>query len=415
MSDQFAQAFVEKLILLEERTGANVHYRVLPPLTSRFHDSMSIQRTVKDIAQFVGLTGFTFIVGIAKQDEKVGGHIDLSGSGPEVFIEIDSDMMEFPDAVAATLCHEVCHKWLHSHGIRLPVTIENEVLTDVTAVFLGFGKVMLNGCSVTNERHEPVANGTRTITKTMKSGYLDRDQFAFVYRLVCAMRSVSQSDSIQGLNPEAMQAVLTCDNNLGHYYDDRFHREEVLRDAIAEFDASITDHQYVLADLAKHCVYTRHAFLETLDAFVRSSHKDLASLRHTSAAMMQNRDFDPVLLFLRSIQRHNDLRRMAESLAPMRNATHGLLKHTRSICRHFYRNADRFPVPNAEAFYIVTCPQDGTKMRLPKNSGNLIATCPKCKYRFAYNTTAPEFPDPVQATPETLPRRKTWFSRLFRR
>jgi len=415
MSDQFAQAFVEKLILLEERTGANVQYRVLPPLTSRFHDSISIQRTAKDIAQFVGLTGFTFIVGIAKQDEKVGGHIDLSGSGPEVFIEIDSDMMEFPDAVAATLCHEVCHKWLQSHGIRLPVTIENEILTDVTAVFLGFGKVMLNGCNVTNVRTEPVANGTRTITKTLKSGYLDRDQFAFVYRLVCAMRSVPESDSIQGLNSEAMQAILTCDNRFGHLYADRFHRTDTLQDAVAEIDTLITEHQHSLADLKKHSVYTQQSFLETLDTFVASSHRDLASLRRNAAELSQNGELDPALRFLRCIQKQDKLRRMAESLSPMGDAIHGFLRHTRSLCRHFYRNADRFPIPSPDAFCIVACPQDGTKLRLPEDSGNLIATCPTCKYRFAYNTAVPEFIDPTPPTPVMPPRRKTWFSRLFRR
>lgn len=408
MSDRFVEAFVEKLLLLEQRVGANVQYRVMPPFTAPFVDQISIQQTVKDIAQFIGLTGFTFIVAVARQKEKVGGHIDLSASGPEVFIEIDSDMMKFPDAVAATLCHEVCHKWLQTNGIRLPITTENEILTDITTVFLGFGKIMLNGCNATHVRHESVPNGTRTITKTLKSGYLDRDQFAFVYRLVCSMRNVPESDSIQGLSSEAMQAVQSCNATLGHHYDARFHRAETLQDSVAHLDSIITDHQRNLANLKKHTVYARQSFLETIDAFVVASHTNLSSLRQKAAAMTQGGELDPVVRFLQSIQKQRELNRMAETLSPMTDAMHGFLKHTRSICRYFYRHADRFPVPTPETFSIVTCPQDGTKLRLPENSGDLIATCPTCEYRFAYNTAVPEFSEPVKT-----PRRKTWLSRLF--
>ena len=143
MSDQFVEAFVDKLILLEQRTGAGVQYRVIPPFTTPFDDHLSIQKVAKEIAASIGLTGFTFVVAVAKQKEKVGGHIDLSIQDTNVFVEIDANMMKFPDAVGATLCHEVCHKWLQIQGIRSPIEIDNEILTDITTVFLGFGKIML--------------------------------------------------------------------------------------------------------------------------------------------------------------------------------------------------------------------------------------------------------------------------------
>lgn len=413
MSDQFVQTLLEKLIFLEARTGADVRYRTMDPFTSPFYDHLSIQRTARDIAQFAGLTGFTFIIGVAKQDEKVGGHIDLSASGPEVFIEIDSDLMEFPDAVAATLCHEICHKWLQSHGIWLPISIDNEILTDIAAVFLGFGKVMLNGCNVTNVAHRPVANGTQTITKTLRSGYLDRDQFALVYRLVCAMRRLDESDSIRGLNHEALRVVRSCDSTFGHLYDGRQHSADTLQEAVSQFDANIVAHQSALADLTKHCLYTQHAFLETLDAFVTSCHKDLVSLRRTAAAMVQSEEVDPALRYLRCVQRQEELRRMSESLVPMNDAAHGFLRHAKAICRYLHRNSDKFPISNPNAFCFVTCPQDGTKLRLPEARGSLIAICPTCKYRFAYNTAAPEFEESAPSAPSGAPRQRAWYSRLF--
>lgn len=112
MSDRFVKNFVEKLILLEQKTRVTVLYRLMAPFTTPFYDHLSIQKAAKQIADFIGLTGFTFIVAVAKQKEKVGGHIDLATNGKEVFIEVDEDTMKFPDAVGATLCHETCHKWL---------------------------------------------------------------------------------------------------------------------------------------------------------------------------------------------------------------------------------------------------------------------------------------------------------------
>jgi hypothetical protein len=92
MSERFVESFVDKLILLEARTGASVHYRVMQPFTAPFRDALSVQERAKVIADSIGLTGYTFIVSLAKQKEEVGGHIDLSTEGTAVFIEIDPKM-----------------------------------------------------------------------------------------------------------------------------------------------------------------------------------------------------------------------------------------------------------------------------------------------------------------------------------
>jgi hypothetical protein len=403
------------LILLEQKTGADVQYRVMPPLTVPFPDHLAIQRIARQIADFIGLTDLTFIVAVAKQKEKVAGHIDLSTDEKGVFVEVDEETMKFPDAVAATLCHEACHKWLQINGLALPIESEDEILTDITSVFLGFGKIMLNGCKATNLRYETVPNGTRTITETKSVGYLDRDQLAFVYRLVCAMRNIVPSDFMQGLNAEAASAVQRCDASLAHHYDARFHRPETTQENVEAFHKRTVDLQYSMADLDKHATYIKKCLSETTDPFLTSGHRKLKSLRDKVAAMAQETEADPVLRFLRNMQREFAVERLTEELHSVGRESGALLQHARAVGRHFFRNGSRFPKPTPVMFMIVTCPQDGTKLRLPENSGDLIATCPTCKYRFAYNTTVPEFPEPVPTTPVTPPRRKTWFARLFRR
>jgi len=406
MSDRFVEAFIEKLILLEQKTGANVQYRVMPPFVAPFQDYISIQKAAKDIAEFIGLTGFTFIVAVAKQKEKVGGDIDLATEDNNLFVEIDDDMMKFPDAVAATLCHEVCHKWLQVNRIAPLVEIENEILTDITSVFVGFGKIMLNGCRTTHLRHETMPNGSRAITETMTAGYLNRDQLAFVYRLVCAMRSIPPSDFMQGLNTEATSAVQSCDSSWGHHYAPRFHRMETTQEAFAGFKKRVLAVQHIMADLDKHVTYTKKSFCETIGAFLSAGHRKLESLQQKAIAMTNAAESDPALRFLRAIQTEIGVNRLNDEVRSVSQETEGLLRHARAVGRHLSRNSHCFPPPSPAMFNVVICPRDGTKLRLPENSGDLIVACPRCKYRFAYNTSAVSFPEPP------APRKLTWWQKI---
>ena len=237
MSDGFIRDCIEKLILLEQKTGADVQYRTMPLFSSISVDHLSIQKMAKEIATFVGLDAFTFIVALAKQKENVGGHIDLATRGSDVFIEIDESLTRFPSAVPAALCHEVCHKWLEQKGVSLPVERENEILTDITAVFLGFGKIMLEGCEVSNVRTENEVGGTRTITESIKAGYIDRSQFAVAYRLVCAMRGVALEDSVHGLGADSLRALKDCDESYGYHYAASFHDASIRERTLTHLEA----------------------------------------------------------------------------------------------------------------------------------------------------------------------------------
>lgn len=45
----------------------------------------------------------------------------------------------------AVLAHEITHYYLYTHQISLPDTLSNEYLTEIAAVYLGFGFQMLDG------------------------------------------------------------------------------------------------------------------------------------------------------------------------------------------------------------------------------------------------------------------------------
>ena len=381
------------VILLEHRTGARVSYRPLPPLRQSLHDIIGIQAAAKHIAEFVGLTGLTFVVGVAKQKLNVGGHIDLKSSGPDVFVEIDSDTLSFSDAVAATLCHEICHKWLQVNGISCPVEIENEILTDITTVFLGLGKIMLNGCLCVNIHTETLPNATRTVREEKKSGYLDRDQLAFVYRLVCAMRNIPASEYLRDLSADAVHAIHSCDASFGHYYDLRFHKSETIRDSTNRFRREMVKMQGELSELDKYLNYIKKSCCAIVDGVLGDGHKKLQSLQQKSEEMTQLNEPDPALRFLRALDSKLELERMGGEIQTLAQQTDHYLGHAMKIGQHLSQNPNLFPCPTPEMFSVVTCHQDGTKLRLPENSGDLIATCPTCKYRFAYNTATIAFPE----------------------
>jgi hypothetical protein len=88
---------------------------------------------------------------------------------------------------------------------------------------------------------------------------------------------------------------------------------------------------------------------------------------------------DPALRFIQAIKIEFEIKRFIEQANSISQEAAGLLQHAKGIGRHLARNRDRFPAPAPQMFTIVTCPQDGTKLRLPENSGDIIARCPKCK------------------------------------
>ena len=269
MSQVFIEDYIQKIILLEKQVGTKINYQMLEPFSLDSTDIIDIQTAGKKIAEFIGLHGFTFIVATAKQKKKVGGHIELNYGEKEVFVEISDGILKFSNAVLATLVHEISHKYSHLNGISCgtgPVhEYENEVLTDITAVFLGLGKLMLNGCECQNVHQEQISGGINTITDTLKSGYLDRSQLAFVYRLICAMRKIPSKVYDRGLTLDSIQALKECNLHYGDYFNDRFHKTETKEKSIEFLRSVIATTQSNLSDLDRNLLYLQEAGVKTVE------------------------------------------------------------------------------------------------------------------------------------------------------
>ena len=108
-----------------------------------------------------------------------------------------------PHIMGAILAHELTHHFLANKRIGYPDETENERLTDFATVFLGLGKLTLNGY---HPIQWSVPRQDKVVTYTYQVGYLSAREIADVMCRVCAFRSIQLPD---------VQANLT-DNARGH-------------------------------------------------------------------------------------------------------------------------------------------------------------------------------------------------------
>lgn len=78
------------------------------------------------------------------------------------------------DEIMAILCHECTHHYLNYRNIRMGSDRSNERLTDVAAVYLGFGHYLANGYK------EKVIRTTSKGHLTTKLGYLNEAEIEYI-------------------------------------------------------------------------------------------------------------------------------------------------------------------------------------------------------------------------------------------
>lgn len=153
------------------------------------YDVISIQNEAKRMMEFIGLKGYTTIVTPCSTDKDIAGNINLNNS-TDVFIEIDSSMKanrrNFKEAVLCVMAHEICHKYLYSHGLYLEDTNANEYCTDLATFFVGFGLLTVNGCYEQYKTTKRNIDGSiTTTTHTYKTGYLSPQNYLTAHIVVC--------------------------------------------------------------------------------------------------------------------------------------------------------------------------------------------------------------------------------------
>lgn len=387
MANVKIQQHISNLILLEEHIGLKIDYRIREtPFLVDQSDIISLQSVAKKLAESIGLSDLTFIVAIAKQKEKIGGNIDLRTNQHEVFIEVSEDVLKYKDSTLATLAHEITHKYLQINGISLPDEKLNEILTDTASVYLGFGRIMLNGCENYTTRHEKNFNSERTITETLTTGYLKRDELAFVYKLVCSMRNIPPKDYERQLSREARRALDDCTRQYNEYFKVTLNNKNALVEIVKQLLLEIRQFQYSLSNIEKNISYIQQGGISTVENFLEETHRNLNRAIEDSKSMVSDECSNPALSYLSIIVSKEEIAKRKAEISGYVSQAKLLHRLTKKLEKVIQGNP-LFPKLSPSMFNIITCWNDRTKLRLPLNTRKLIAKCSKCNYQFAADTT----------------------------
>ena len=380
-TESLLERHIDKLILLQRRLGANTGYRMLEPFPVCTWDILDVQNAAQKIARFVGVGHYTYIVNIARQDEKVGAHIELQDGQKEVFIEISNDTAKCGESLLAALSHEISHKVLHLNNIQYSHSqVENEELTDVAAVFLGLGKLMLNGseCVTTD------CTSGETVERTLTLGYLNRSELASIYRLVCSMRNILDSECEQGLSANVVSILRELEDRdkVSLHLDNGtvIEIKELLREKIREY-------QTALLAIDRCLVYINKAGTSAIEDFLVYSHKQLAGSLH----QINTTEFDPCLQYLETRKMHQTALQLTQELDDKTSRLRRIESHTNKVANYVEKLGHPFLKPSTEMFGIAKCWNDGTNLRLRRQTSNVIAKCPECKYSFVTNSSEEGF------------------------
>jgi hypothetical protein len=266
--------FIEKINLLETQLFNKLNYSILEPFSFDSSNPLEVQKAGKKIAAHLGLNSLTFLISYVSQKENVGGHIMLDNSN-EVYVEIDTNYKNNSDIVLYVLVHEICHKFLYAHNISLTPVLENEILTDLTTLYTGLGKLTLNGC----EHISVKTYGDKTETITNKLGYISKDDFQFMYAMISKMNSIDNIKLLENLKIDIKNEIALLISNEREFFDvdysdndlawsnyNSFIKEEIkeTQKKIAQFEKQIREIEENVVKQSKLKVKEYHHFLNTL-------------------------------------------------------------------------------------------------------------------------------------------------------
>jgi hypothetical protein len=377
-------AFLALVKMLEEAVGQRTSCALLDPFPCKTLETgrpaiVTIQNAGRIISQHIGLTDYVFVVSVTAQKPDTAGHIELDHGGREVFVEISPEICQHKDAVLATLSHELSHKFLHLHGIRNGIVhIEQEFLTDVTAVYLGLGKIMLNGCECQSVQEWNEGGGKRTRSHTLQTGYISRECFAFVYRLICEMRGISSETFLSGLSAPAREEVLSCERNYADWFKPELRSSEGIATLLESLDSLLSNCQDKAA--SHHRAIRRiEGSLGVARAGINDAHRPIAEGKQ-QIAKLAARGPNPHLAYLSSLEAREFVAKCVDRSDLQIERLALEWRKIEKVIPLLHRN------PDESASEVIECPLDGTKLRVPAGRKRLLVTCPSCKYRFLVST-----------------------------
>lgn len=384
-ADSVARHILEILATLEKAAGVRAHYRILdpPPLTST--EQSSLQTVARVLGDWIGLRNAMFDLSIVDNDQSPR-MVRLDPDHEEFAMEIPASALARPETALAAITRQVARAYLINSNIAGssvdPVRTAGS-LADVTAVFLGMGKLVLNAPASGSIPLSP------NVPLTSENQPLSPEYLAFTHRLVCSMRGLDWAQHTSGMSAQAINLLRTWDP----YRDSVF--SQALRNVLTASAShrplmdAVEDNHLALArfDQLQRTVYA--TVLLPLQREMEKYHLTCREGMERLNAREQD-TYDPCLLYLNQLRRRMDLQRYADMLLiqqdhivnRLRVLTAGLGDLSARELVHL-EHAGKY----MEATH---CPFDGTPITPPEVNQDSRVKCPTCGYAFIATAGLPQ-------------------------
>ena len=333
-------------------------------------DRMSIDEIARLMVQHVGLYGYEPVIEYDRLETGVAGYVELNNNlDKKIHITLSDDLSIAKEARIYSLAHEICHKLLFTHNCYFPYMGDyNETLTDITTIYVGFGKLTLNGCLVIAPTH------------TRETGYLDLEQYAMAYRLVCHVNHISQVDYEAGLDAEALPVMQSND------------RIETLESQLAELPELL--HRYRTRKYEKDAAMMRDVMM--MEAALKRVKEELAARQKAdieSLGIVDSKNgevINPYRVMLRTIDGADEAVYATNDIP--------------SVSQRVKQLMQEYSIQNAT--FNVTCPVCGfTKEKAIAEHKTSLIRCPRCSRVFYWDSSIPA---KNVAKEETKPESSGW-------
>ena len=400
-SDATARDIMEKLAVLEKAAGVRAHYRILEPPPLSGTDGNSLQTAARMIGDWIGLRNALFHVVVGESATSSMSGVRLERDQDEFTIDLPRTSVVTPTRALGALSREVARAYLYKTNIRggpQAAAAGDPTLVDVTAVFLGLGKLLLNGCA-----GDGAPKGDRSVagqsSKMKASGgcVLAPTYIAFAHRAACSMRGLDYEQHVTGLTPQALELLRAWDEHRDDLFSLSLRNVLTASATHRPLQEAVSDNQVVLSRFDQLLRHFEATVLAPLMQELAGYHRQCKEAMERIAAP-EPETYDPCMVYLNQVRRRMDLQRLADSLQEQQERVmqrlHVLVAGLHSLeqqqlLRTDYLKNGRFPQ--------AMCPLDGTPVNLPEGSREAKVKCPTCGYEFLASPEPPSLSNGYKA------------------
>jgi len=383
-ADPVVRHILELLTTLEKAAGVRAHYRILdsPPLVSL--DLSSIHTVARVLSDWIGLRNAIFNITLVADDQPPR-LVRIDPDQEEFAMELPAGALATTDCALAIIARQVARAYLITSNIAgssIDPARTGGSLADVTAIFLGMGKLLLNAPAAGQVSLRP---GKRIPDEAQP---LSATYLAFTHRVVCSMRGLDWSRHAGGISQEGIAALRKWDG----YRDTVF--SQALRNVLTASAShrplmdAIEDNHLALArfDQLQRTFLT--TVLQPLMAEVEQYHRTCREGMEHLAAREQD-TYDPCLLYLNQLRRRMDLQRYADMLLTQQDHIIGRLRTLTAGLGDLDDRRLVHPDGAAARMHKTRCPFDGTEITIHDANQDSRVRCPTCAYTFLATSGLP--------------------------